>query len=393
MLKTLASVVLLSTSVAIAAPWGGSQQFGGKPHPPPGFFPSHGDHGKFGGHGYGSGNGSGQVPFTFPLANGFPNIKNPSPALTQIEKQAHGTLPNTPLSPTLQTGDNTIFELIAFNELFEVAFFTSLINNITQGVEGFEIGSPVVKNFVLNALITVQAQEELHALGANGILTAAGETPIQPCEYIFPSADFDSAIGFARTFTDVVLGTLQDALAGLAANGDEEYIPLIGSIIGQEGEQNGYYRSLLDLVPSELPFLTRSKAQFAFSVLNQDVVVPGSCPNSNIIDLPIFGALKVLAENIKGKDQQLEFSFTNNGTDTDSISLVYINQQNLPIVEKPTIISEKDGVVTFEAFFPFSKFIMNGLTIAVVTNDSGPFDTVDEVADATLFGPGLIEVN
>ena len=36
---------------------------------------------------------------------------------------------------------------------------------------------------------------------------------------------------------------------------------------------------------------------------------------------------------------------------------------------------------------------MNGLTIAAVTNSSGPFMTVDEVANAALFGPGVIEIN
>jgi hypothetical protein len=294
----------------------------------------------------------------------------------------------------LAAGDVTVFELIAFNELFEVAFFTSLINNITHDVSGFEVGNSGIKNFVLQALTAVQAQEELHALGANGILTTAGQTPIQPCEYVFPSSDFTSAINFARTFTDVVLGTLQDAQNALATNGDIALIPLIGSVIGQEGEQNGYYRSLLDLIPSELPFLTRSAAPFAFSVLNQAVVVPGSCPNSNIIDLPIFGALTVdTPAPIQGKNQELEFSFTNNGTDTSSISLVYINQQNLPIVEKVTDVRTKGDTVTFKAFLPFNKFIMNGLTIAAVTNSAGPFASADEVAAATLFGPGLIEIN
>jgi len=86
-------------------------------------------------------------------------------------------------------------------------------------------------------------------------------------------------------------------------------------------------------------------------------VVNGSCPNANIINLPIFGALTVDTQNIQPKNQQLEFSFTNNGTDVNSISLVYINQQNLPVVEKPMIVSNKDNAVTFKAHFPFEKFI------------------------------------
>jgi hypothetical protein len=406
MLQSLASVALLGASAVFAAPPGGY------PHGGSGSYP----HGSSG-----DSSSGGQVPFKFPLDNGFPNIKVPSAALTKIEKQAHGTLPNAPLSKTLQPGDETIFELIAFNEFFEVAFFTSLLTNITTNVKGFEIPSPAIKNIVVNALIAVQAQEELHNLGANGILAAAGQTTVQPCEYVFPSSTFDEAIDFARTFTDLVLGTLQDAQAGLAKNGDQEYIPLVGSVIGQEGEQNGFYRNQLgidtgvDLIPSELPFLTRSAGPFAFSALNQNVVVNGTCGNIGIIKLPVFGVLALDTPTpIQGKDQELEFSFSKSGlkgVSLDEVAVVFINSQNLPVVEKPKIISQKGDTVKVQAFLPFNKFIskssshdvdllspsnlspVNGLTIAAVTNSSGPFEDVPSVAAATLFGPALIEIN
>lgn len=89
--------------------------------------------------------------------------------IVEQEKQAHGTLPNGGTPSSLAAGDVTSFELIAFNELFEVAFFTSLIQNITNDVSGFDIPNGGVKNFVLQTLTAVQAQEELHALGANGM--------------------------------------------------------------------------------------------------------------------------------------------------------------------------------------------------------------------------------
>lgn len=44
---------------------------------------------------------SGQQIFTFPLQNGFPNIQIPSSALTAIEQQARGSLPNSPLPTSL----------------------------------------------------------------------------------------------------------------------------------------------------------------------------------------------------------------------------------------------------------------------------------------------------
>ncbi|KXS93401.1 hypothetical protein AC579_10230 [Pseudocercospora musae] len=333
MLSTLAVAGLLG--LAAAAPQYGSGGYGGG----------------HGGHGSGSGSGSGaQQSFRFPLSNGFPNL---SPdALKAVEQQAHGTLPNGPLPSSIQDATAATFQLIAFNELFEVAFFTSLINTITSSV--YDVGHGAAQQIVLNALTAVQAQEELHATGANGIFKAAGRTRVQPCEYVFPSSNFDDAIAFASTFTDVVLAKW---------------------------------------FPPQLPFLTRSAGPFAFSALNQMVIVPGSCPNSNVIPLPIFGALSVDTQNIQAKDQNLSFSFKANGTASHDFSLVYINQQNLPVVEQPKNIKVSGGKVSFQADFPFSANLMNGLPISAVTKSAGPFTDADAVAADTLFGPGLIEIN
>lgn len=173
-----------------------------------------------------SSSSEGQTPFTFPLSNGFPNVDNAT--LRSIEETAHGTLPNGPLPTQLNQTSVVTLELIAFNEIFEVAFFSSLVSNITNGVSGYTIDSPVLKDFVLRTLTAVVAQEELHFLGANGILASAGQDQIQPCEYVFPVDNFDDAIRLASTFTDVVLGTLQDAQNNFATDGDAELVALIG---------------------------------------------------------------------------------------------------------------------------------------------------------------------
>ena len=71
--------------------------------------------------------------FKFPLANGFPNIK-PGPALTALGYQAGGPLPQ---SSSGGSGDSLpkqavqALQGLAFNELFEVAFFTQLLQNVT----------------------------------------------------------------------------------------------------------------------------------------------------------------------------------------------------------------------------------------------------------------------
>ena len=165
-----------------------------------------------------------------------------------------------------------------------------------------------------------------------------------------------------------------------------------------QGEQNGFFRALQSHVPSALPFLTRSAGPFAFSYMNQNFVVPGSCPTT--INVPIFSPLKlvtsgnVVGTKIQARDQQLSFSFSNDKqTSTSGLSLVYINQQNLPIVEKIQNVQNSGNQVTFSANFPYSKNEMNGLTIAVLTQGSGPFTNVDAVANATVYGPAIIEIN
>lgn len=342
------------------------------------------------------------APFTFPLSNGFPNITNPSSQLTAIEIQAHGTLPNGPPPPTISQDGLTSLRLIAFNEIAEVAFFTELIFNITNNVPGYQIQDNGVRNFVLNALTAVQAQEEEHALNANGALAHFNAGPILPCEYNFPVDTFEDAIALAATFTDVVLGTLQDVESLFGTDGDIDLIRGVASVIGQEGEQNGYYRMLLNKIPSALPFLTTSTREFAFSALNQMFVVPGTCPNANTIALPIFQPLTVVTTDIAAQTQTLQFSInaidqmhTRNwvGEQYTALSLVYINQQNLPIVEPLTNVQVQGTTVTFDALFPFDQFLMNGLTIAAVTAGAGPFASADDVAKATIFGPGLIEIN
>ncbi|KAJ6090449.1 hypothetical protein N7486_009264 [Penicillium sp. IBT 16267x] len=225
----------------------------------------------------------GQKPFSFPLANGFPSIAQGSDALKKIEKQAHGTLPNGPLPTEISDNSATVWQLIAFNELFDVAYFSNLIENITNNVSGYEIASPAARNVISTALEAVRAQEELHALGANGILQAAGRDQIQPCEYKFPVDNLDYAINFASYFTDLVLGTLQEALKIFGSDGDgADFLQLVGSVIGQEGEQNGFYRTIdkSAIPPSTQPFLTTSSGPFLLSALHQMVIVPGSCPDS-----------------------------------------------------------------------------------------------------------------
>jgi hypothetical protein len=53
---------------------------------------------------------------------------------------------------------------------------------------------------------------------------------------MFPITSFDNTIVLAATFTDVVLGTLQDIIEIFVDNNDNVNTRGIASVIGQEGE-------------------------------------------------------------------------------------------------------------------------------------------------------------
>jgi hypothetical protein len=349
------------------------------------------------------------APFSFdnnPVGNGFPTISAKSPEQTNIEIQAHGSLSDAPPTATPPHADSlTSLQLIAFNELFEVAFFTELISNITSNVDGYVIYHQGARDFILKSLLAVQAQEELHLLNANNALQHFTGTVVQPCQYNFPVDTFEDAIALSSTFTDVVLGTLQNVQTHFGAAGDIGLIQGVASVIGQEGEQNGFYRQLQDKTPSALPFLTTSSRSFAFTAL-QGFTVPGSCPTLGEINLQTFLPLTVVTPSVAPTAQVLSFSAILPTTpipaewksDYSGLSMTYINQQSLPVNVPIQDVQVTAGVLTFNAEFPFDNnsegaVFGNGLTIAAVTNSTGPFTSADSVAASTVFAPGLIEIN
>ncbi|KAJ5121282.1 uncharacterized protein N7515_009243 [Penicillium bovifimosum] len=312
--------------------------------------------------------------------------------LKMIEEYAHGTLPNGPPPPGISEPGITNLKLVAFNELFEVAFFNELITNITEKVPGYRFSSEDDLDYVLRSLRTILAQEELHALDANNALDNVGIEPIEPCHYKFPVDNFDAAILLASTFTDVVLGTLQDVVERFAMNGDFGLSREVSSIVGQEGEQQGWFRIMQGKVPSELPFLTTSDLNFAFTAI-QSFVVPGTCPNIDSIPLKTFQPLDIITTPT-ARTANISFAFAHSHHTNDTrLWMTYINQQNLPIVEPLQVVENEGDDIVAKALFPYDTHEMNGLTIAAVTPTKGPFPNAWSVANETLAGPGLIIVN
>lgn len=93
--------------------------------------------------------------FGVPHDDGFPTPN--SQQLLDIEKVAGGTLSNAPPPAKLAQSTLTAFQLIAFNELFEVAFFKSLIDNVTANTAGYELPSQGKKYELLGILESVLA--------------------------------------------------------------------------------------------------------------------------------------------------------------------------------------------------------------------------------------------
>ncbi|KAK8149473.1 vesicle coat component [Beauveria asiatica] len=334
-----------------------------------------------------------------PSNDGFP-MPNKDQQVT-LAKQAGGKLPNVALPKKLGPGSTTAFQLIAFNELFETAYFDSLLQNITNGVQGYEADD---KEELIKIFSAVRAQEELHALAAQTALMAANASFVpSACKYMFPTTNLTQAVNIAETFTAVVLGALQGANVLFAKENVPVPIQLISSVIGQEGEQNGYYRTVLKEVPSESPFLTAVPAAFAFSAL-QMFVVPGSCPYplSNI-DLPIFPPMMINGQAVaalEAKDQKLSFSADLGkseqakkyfGGDGKDLFLTYTTGQQKPISLEISNVKWESGMISFDADFPVSENVMNGFSHAALTTGN-VFESADDVANSTLAGPGIIQV-
>ncbi|BCS20240.1 putative sexual development protein (LsdA) [Aspergillus puulaauensis] len=315
----------------------------------------------------------------------------PSPEqLQKIEQDAHGTLPGLPLPITnISTTGTSNLQLLAFQEFVEVAFFHELVGNITRNVEGYGFATDVDREFALRSLQTIIAQEQVHALTANDALGHFGIKPIEPCQYNFPVTTLNDAIELATTFTSHSIATLQDISERFAASGDAALVRVATSIVGNKGSQHGWLRVFQDKYPSELPTMTTSDVNLAFTWA-QSFALPGSCPNIRDIKLRTFLPLEIVTRP-EARTHKIRISWTHGPDDKkdDLLWLAYTNQLNVPIVVPVQVIA-CDGVKsTAVATLPYDEFLLNGLTVAAVVNRRGPFANAAAVAQSTVYGPAM----
>ena len=254
-------------------------------------------------------------------------------------------------------------------------------------------------------------QEELHAYNANeAVRHFTNGSHIFPCTYFFPLFDFASAIAFAQTFTDMYIGLLINIQQRTAQNlgaDSHSIVYVLAQALGQEGQQSGWFRSLQGKHASAEPFLTSSTREFAFSWL-QRFIVPGSCPNMEEIPLQIFPPL-YLDCNVGGTGP---VSLLVPGeVDPQTQSVAFVNGALVPTVVPFNITKTsgcgkglmrnevtaqtgcgRDTVTSIAAYFPYSSNVMHGLTLVAIVRDGPTLITSEDVANATLYGPAVIEV-
>lgn len=116
------------------------------------------------------------APFSFPLANGFPKLN--ATAMAAVYKLAGGTLPNGALPTTLKDSGAQTLQLIAANEIFEVAYFSELLANVTNDVTGYDLGAD--KDYVVKTLTAVVAVRSSFVLKKSPLTDETARTSPRP---------------------------------------------------------------------------------------------------------------------------------------------------------------------------------------------------------------------
>ena len=218
-------------------------------------------------------------------------------------------------------------------------------------------------------------------------LAGSGYAQVKPCEYEFPVNSFSEAMDTADDFAMLLMAAISSVIVDFGST--PQIVNLFSSVLGQEGQQDGYLRWLKSVVPNENPFLTSTTLSYVYSHIHQHFVVPGTCPQQ--LNFPIYNRLTPL-ESPPAKNTTISFSTTQPHVNS-TYSIAYMSGQNLPVVVSLSKITEHGDLTTLEASFPFEAGFSRGLTVAALVHGSTSFGNVSQVADKTVAGPAVIQVN
>lgn len=288
----------------------------------------------------------------------------------------------------------------------------------------------------------------MHAYNANdAVRYFTNGSHMYPCTYQFPVSTFGEAVDFAQTMTDMYIGLLANIQQRTAMNLGSDAHPIIyvlAQALGQEGQQSGWFRSLRRIPPSAEPFLTTSTREFALGWM-QHWIVPGSCPNMHDIPLRVPPPLQITAVSIGDAAHSGNVTLLAPGAlDPSSQRVAFVNGALVPtivpfeirqtspcdgddqdiqdlrsvkrkwenrwnrdgqtiLVSGGTVDTRQEGVggciasTEIVADMPYAQNVMHGLILMAVVENSGDsedeavFITAQDVADATVYGPALVE--
>lgn len=139
----------------------------------------------------------------------------------------------------------------------------------------------------------------------------------------------------------------------------------------------------------------------------QRFIVPGSCPNIQDIPLQTFPPLDVegpvvgtgpITLRVTGRldPERQRVAFINGALVPTVVpfKILDVPQGRSPWTESVLATRERanQAVTHITADFPFAANVMHGLTLAAVVWDRPSFITAEDVTNATVYGPAVIEV-
>jgi len=325
--------------------------------------------------------------------NGFP--KPSAQQLLAIEEIAGGTLTNSTPPANASSFAETFFTVVAHGEGMESFFFRDFAWNITNGVKGYEVPHGFHKDEVIDNFARIQAIEQLHTINANNILNKFFNFTITPCtRYNFPVHDFQSGLQFAETLTGNVFGALGFGALNLGINGDTGFIRAVVATATEEGEQQGYFRTLQHKPASGQPFTGLSNAVVTVSAFSH-IADLTSCPDIGRIPikpLPPLTPIDTFETVDKTIRYTIDASIYNSGT---NYFIAIMNSLNVPVVVPTTFVSNTNGVVTLSAEWPYTEHLLNEFSTIILTNTNVGLTSIDAVTatGVAVAGPAFVVLN
>ncbi|MCJ1329078.1 hypothetical protein MMC10_005755 [Thelotrema lepadinum] len=278
-----------------------------------------------------------------------------------------------PLAPR-QSGitDVDILQFALTLEHLENVFYKSVFQVFS--LEEF-MSAGYTESFFLNVGFIAQ-DEETHVALLEKAISAAGATPVAPCNYQFPITDVRSFVGLSN----ILEGVGSSAYLGAAPLvQDKANLAVAGSILVTEALHTALQRQGSNLAPAANAFGTGLGANEVFTLAAAFIT---SCPSSNSpLPFKAFPTLTASTSNAYLAGTTVSFSTQATWSSGSSVFMTFIN--GLTVVSVPMAGGNTNGT----AQMPSS---ISGQTYVLMTNSA----VTSAVNDSQVIaGPAVIEVS